>query len=126
MDTNALYALFAANVYSVSPAVRTDLNAAPLPGPEWSVILNRSTATGFMARAYKNATTGEVVVAYAETTSENWLDWATGNVPAAAGLPAPQVAEAAQFYLDVLQLQPNADITFTGHSLGGGRASLMA
>ncbi|MFN8750717.1 MAG: lipase family protein, partial [Betaproteobacteria bacterium] len=49
------------------------------------------------------------------------------NLPAASGLTlAAQVVDAARFYLDVRKTYPGADVSFTGHSLGGGLASLMA
>jgi putative lipase involved disintegration of autophagic bodies len=34
----------------------------------------------------------------------------------------PQLAEAARYYQDIKRLYPNANISFTGHSLGGGLA----
>ena len=37
-----------------------------------------------------------------------------------------QIVDAARFYLDVYNANPNAGISFTGHSLGGGLAALMA
>ncbi|WP_429002372.1 lipase family protein [Xanthomonas euvesicatoria] len=84
-----------------------------------------------MARAYRNASTGEVVVAYAGTTLEEGQvldDWITGNVPAGVGGFSQQVFEAIEFYLSVLSLPgvDQAKTSFTGHSLGGGLASLMA
>ncbi|MXV07540.1 hypothetical protein DYQ95_10425 [Xanthomonas sp. LMG 9002] len=81
-----------------------------------------------MARAYQNQETGEVVVSYSGTTTESYADWYTGNLPAGKGVYSPQVYEAAAFYLEVLELDgvDPAKISFTGHSLGGGLASLMA
>jgi hypothetical protein len=85
-------------------------------------------ASGFMARAYQRG--NEIVIAYAGTTDEagaESLDWINGNVPAAAGYSlAPQVLQAALFYQEVKRLNPSASISFTGHSMGGGLAGLMA
>ena len=53
-------------------------------------------------------------------------DWPNGNAAAFGEELAIQVAEAAKFYLELRRLNPTATITFTGHSMGGGLASLMA
>lgn len=128
-DSEKAYAQFAANVYASAnndvngnPLVRSKLNALPLPGPEWTKISERVTGSGFMAKAFRNSETGEVVVSYAGTTQENLLDWILGNVPAGVGVYSVQVEEAIAFYLDVLKIQNVAasSVTFTGHSLGGG------
>jgi len=132
---SAVYALLAANVYgatnndaSGTPRVRSELNTLPLPSTDWVVIAERVSASGFMARAYRDVSTGKVVIAYAGTTDETNMDWSTGNIPAATGLVSEQVVEAAEFYMDVLNSPygQSAEISFTGHSLGGGLASLMA
>lgn len=132
---SAIYALLAANVYGATnndsqgePLVRSEINTLPLPSDDWVVIAERVSASGFMSRAYKNVSTGEVVIAYAGTTGESGMDWLSGNIPAGTGYPSPQVVEAAEFYLDVLNSPDgqSAQISFTGHSLGGGLASLMA
>ena len=48
------------------------------------------------------------------------------NVPAALGMTSAQVVEAAALVIETLGANPGATITFTGHSLGGGLASVMA
>ena len=131
-EMETAYALLAANVYGVTnndenglPRDRSDRNTLPLPGPGWSIINERRLDSGYMARAYRGPS-GQVVISYAGTTS-GIEDWVTGNIPAGGGLLALQVIQASQFYLDVLNSEgPLTDITFTGHSLGGGLASLMA
>lgn len=129
MPTNPQYAIFfAANAYAESTNVVNPANAIPPPAG-WAVVGGKDlTETGFLARAYKNTTLGtnEIVIAFAGTTSENGEDWFNGNFPGAAGdRLAPQIVDAAKFYLDVIAANPTATITFTGHSLGGGIASLM-
>ena len=48
------------------------------------------------------------------------------NIPAGLGLPNAQVRQAIEFVSDVMAAAPvGAQIQFTGHSLGGGLASLM-
>ncbi|MGV7188957.1 lipase family protein [Xanthomonas axonopodis] len=130
-----IYAQLAANVYAATnndadgnPRIRSERNALPLPGLEWIQIAEHVTGSGFMAKAFRNSETGEVVVSYAGTTEENMLDWVFGNIPAGTGYYSVQVEEAIVFYLNVLKIQgvDNSSVTFTGHSLGGGLASLMA
>jgi len=134
MPTQTEYALFAANVYGSKDlgftgdlaTVRHPNNALPIPDG-WTALGAPKVVTwdGFMAQAYQRG--NEIVISYAGTTDEDKLDWLAGNVPAATGeVLAPQVFDAAAFYLDVLKANPGATFSFTGHSLGGGLASLMA
>ncbi|WNH43153.1 MULTISPECIES: putative Ig domain-containing protein [Xanthomonas] len=131
-DLQLDYARLSANVYGAKASVRSPLNTLQIP-EKWHQLdmPERVLDSGFMARAYQNEETGEVVIAYAGTTKEEGAelsDWATGNIPAGAGIYSAQVYEAAAFYLDVLKM-PGVDkskVSFTGHSLGGGLASLMA
>jgi len=131
MTTTIEYALFSANVYgnkneitASDDSVRTTWNTLPVPDG-WTVLDQEFQRDGFMATAYQRGS--EIVISYAGTTDEDSLDWITGNVPAGTGATlAPQVLDAARFYLDVRAVNPGATISFTGHSLGGGLASLMA
>ncbi|WDM74727.1 hypothetical protein ACCQ13_16030 [Xanthomonas sp. NCPPB 1638] len=130
-DSEKAYAQLAANVYAASnndvngnPLIRSELNALPLPGPEWTKISERVTGSGFMGKAFRNSETGEVVVSYAGTTQENLMDWIFGNIPAGAGVYSTQVEQAMAFYLEVLRIPGVADtsVTFMCHSLGWGGA----
>jgi Ca2+-binding RTX toxin-like protein len=82
-----------------------------------------------MGRAYRNTVTDEIVIAYAGTQFESVPDWTEGNLPGAVGdRLGGQILNAARTYLDLIA-RPDVDaskISFTGHSLGGGLASLMA
>jgi len=115
--TNIDYELLSLNVYDASVKNKTPV----LDG--WTQLVWQSDdVLGFSAGAYRNG--GEVVIAYAGTNET--LDWLSGN-SAALGLPAAQVFDAMRFYLDVKAANPDAtSFSFTGHSLGGGLASLMA
>ncbi len=131
MPTTLEYALMAANSYAESENVVDPNNEIPASAG-WTRFDGRDLAnSGFLARAYRNST-GEIVISFGGTTFEGGTadqlrDWLKGNVPAAAGVTlARQVVDAARFYLDVLAANPGANISFTGHSLGGGLASLMA
>lgn len=86
----ALYALLSANVYGTTnngpggaPLVRSERNTLPLPSSDWVVIAERISSSGFMARAYREISTGKVVVAYAGTTDESHMDWFSGNIRSA-------------------------------------------
>lgn len=134
MPTPIDYTLFAANSYSTSDDVVSPANRIPIPDG-WTIIdvagnPGVNTITSFLARAYKNDATGEIVIAYAGTTSEEGmktLDWTNGNIPGTSGMSlGEQIVDAAMFYLDVRKANPDAAFSFTGHSLGGGLASLMA
>ena len=125
MVTTLEYSLFSANVYGNSRDVRAEQNILAAPDG-WTALEPRLVLPdGFMATAYQRG--NEIVISYAGTTDESPLDWINGKLPAATGAwLAPQVFDAAKFYLDVLAANPTANISFTGHSLGGGLASLMA
>lgn len=119
MATLNEYAQFASAVYK-----KTLANTLPIP-PDWTPLIWEPKAiSGFSAGAYKKG--NEIVIAYTGTNGELLLDFATGNLPAAAGLPSGQVLAAMEFYMAVRDANPGAHISFTGHSLGGGLASLMA
>ena len=95
----------------------------------WTEILSDSNL-GFSAAAYRNTATGEIVIAYkgTDTLVKNAaVDWFAGNIPTGLlGIGSTQLLDAALFYQAVKTANPNANITFTGHSLGGGLASLMS
>ncbi len=118
------YALLSARVYNTSETneifVPTGWTELPQPVD--------NGFTGLYARAYRNNATGEIVIAFRGTNttiSEGTLqDWAT-NLSAGLGIPNGQVAQAMQFYPSI-KAQYGSNISFTGHSLGGGIASLMA
>jgi VCBS repeat-containing protein len=134
MPGNRDYALFAANAYAASDLDVNPVNEIRLPSG-WSAIESvDNVVTGFSARAYRNEATREIVIAYAGTSVAGTLgqqsrDWLYGNLKAGTGASLPQqVTNAAEFYLDVANASANAgyDISLTGHSLGGGLASLIS
>ena len=104
------YALFAANAYAATgrgpSSVVSNNNEIPIK-VGWTTIVNGvNNTSGFLARAYKNDVTGDIVIAYAGTTFEDGmksLDWTNGNLPGASGLAlGEQVVDAAKFYLGIL------------------------
>jgi len=80
---------------------------------------------GFEGAAYKRG--NEIVISYAGTygdISDLGPDWRT-NIALAGGNIADQLYQAAKYYLAIRRSNPSAEITLTGHSLGGGLAALV-
>ncbi|MFA6283953.1 MAG: lipase family protein [Desulfurivibrionaceae bacterium] len=89
--------------------------------------------SGFEAVSFFNgpdlAHSTEIVISYAGTYDKDLTgDW-VANVNLATGLGSAQLLQAAEYYLQVkaqiTAANPNATITLTGHSLGGGLAALV-
>ncbi|HZO52290.1 MAG TPA: Mbeg1-like protein, partial [Bryobacteraceae bacterium] len=120
MVTAQDYALLALRVYD-----RIDTNKGPLPDG-WIELSYRvdDPETGFSAGAYQNAA-GELVISFTGTNQDKWTDFEYANIPAAAGLPSFQVTQAIE-YVSAIRASFSGPLSFTGHSLGGGLASLMA
>ncbi len=103
---------------------------AVTPPSGWTQVIgyNRDdpNGSGFGARVFRNASTGEYVVAFRGSDAE-WNDWTGANLALATGDRALQLEQAlwliADMQKDGISL---SDVTFTGHSLGGGLATLAA
>lgn len=76
--------------------------------------------SGFEAVSFVKGS--EIVISFAGTNFELAADWTQANVPLAFGLLGTQLIDAAKYYLEIKAQNPNANITLTGHSLGGGLA----
>ena len=130
MPSTPEYALMAANAYAVKSNVTSIQNEISLPIAWRSLNIDAiNDSTGFTARAYKSNAANEIVIAYTGTTKEpdGASDWTNGNIPGATGWSlAKQLLDAAKFYLDVRKANQGAEIRLTGHSLGGGLASLIS
>ena len=120
MIADEIYAQLANRVY-----MRTQANRAETPAG-WDEVryIGNDQSSGFSAGVYQNG--DDIVIAYTGTNEGQLLDWATTNFAAALSIPSAQVVDAMTLYLQTKQQYPNANISFTGHSLGGGLASLMA
>ncbi|PGN51208.1 lipase [Bacillus cereus] len=95
--------------------------------------------TGFAAYAFKDKTTGEIVISYvgtedgtdAKTDGEIGIHNITGANKIALGdwnedLAVKQYDQGDLFYMKIRQNNPDTEISVTGHSLGGGIADTVA
>jgi Ca2+-binding RTX toxin-like protein/pimeloyl-ACP methyl ester carboxylesterase len=136
MNPEAAYALLAADAYR--DARKSENNYAPVP-PGWTELKDYAISgsgdsaqlpgSGFSARVYRGPG-NEIVISYAGTQfggsgAGQAGDWLAGNAPLAFGLYAQQAVTAAELYQRV-RAELGSNITFTGHSLGGGLAAMMA
>ena len=105
---------------------RADKNQTPIP-EGWDEIHKpvNDFITGFSVGVYKSKNGDEIVIAFTGTDEERYVDHVFGNI-AIIGLPAAQVFQGAKFAMQIMEENHGAKIRFTGHSLGGGLASVMA
>ena len=106
-------------------AARANINRFPLPAGWSEIVLSYvQRPSGFKAVSFERGS--EIVISFAGTNFTDVSDWTEANVPLAFGNLATQLVDAARYYLEVKAANPGATISFTGHSLGGGLAALMA
>lgn len=85
---------------------------------------------GFVAKVFKNETSGEIVISYSGTElsdgpvnfftdAVNDLHMVVRNIPS-------QAHDALAVYYAIREKYPNAKITLTGHSLGGSLVQIVA
>ncbi|MBS0419786.1 MAG: DUF2974 domain-containing protein [Proteobacteria bacterium] len=99
---------------------RSAQNRAPLPTGATVLDHYSDRKTGFEATVYSYA--GKTVIAYAGTLPGT-IDFMS-DASLSFGITDDQLKQAAEFYESAKQTY-GGDIVFTGHSLGGGLASLM-
>jgi len=117
MVTDIDYAQMAGAAYVSN---RSKVNRFPIPAGWNSLPLHPTNPSGFEAVSFKRG--NEIVISFAGTN--NKLDW-IANSGLATGFGSEQLYQAAVYYLQVKALYPDAEISFTGHSLGGGLAALL-
>ncbi len=123
-------ALFSLRVYDDGVVNQENLPTNP---PSWEKLANPlPTTDGFAYGVFRNTATNEVVIAYRGTDgAAGMMGWDGGNnIGLYAGFAASQAKQAAAVYANVLQAYgadaAGSNISFTGHSLGGGLASIMS
>ena len=119
-------ALMAGVAYRSTRDIR---NRFPVP-QGWNSFNHRALPGGFEAISFTNGT--RIVISFAGTGpgllpgSPGFVDW-IANSDLARGSMSSQLVQAALYYLEVKAANPPGTvISFTGHSLGGGLAALMA
>ena len=115
MATVLEYMKFSLNVYSASTA---NLIGVPLgwTRTDWQPDM----PSGFSAGTFVKG--NDVIISYTGTNGGlDYLNWGIGG-----GLPLTQIYDAIDYFFAAKAAHPGKNITFTGHSLGGGLASLMA
>ncbi len=125
-------ALMAGRAYEFT---RNPRNKIPTPDG-WSLMKPEKTdsngfeAVSFVRQGTTLKTSPEIVISFAGTDPDNSNPFTTAdgktNKALSDGRWTEQLLQAARYYLDIKAVNPNAAITFTGHSLGGGLAALMA
>lgn len=123
MITTLEYALMAGGSYV---STRAEINRFPTPAGWTERIQDRRTIaqSGFEATYFQKGT--EIVISYAGTDPGDLAGDVAADLALAAGYLSNQLRQAADYYLQIKAANPGAHISFTGHSLGGGLASLMA
>lgn len=130
MITKEIATVLALRVYDQQPIISENL---PLEPQGWVKLTNPLPATdGFAYGVFRNATTNEVVISYRGTDGLKGMMGADGanNIGLTLGQATSQAVQAAKVYAKVLELYGSdasgSNISFTGHSLGGGLAGVMA
>ena len=120
MATELEYALMAGAAYF---STRAPINQFPVPTGWTQLGTSLDNSSGFEAVAFQQG--NNIVISYAGTypgVADITADGLLG-----LGYWSAQLGEAAAYYLGLRQIYgSSATISFTGHSLGGGLASLMA
>jgi Lipase (class 3) len=119
MATTQEYALLSLYVYDVT---NKRLNRPNLPVGWTALELHPDNVLGFSYGIFQRSGTGEIVLAYTGTNEK--VDWVS-NITAGSGLPSWQVSNAALVCQQV-KAKYGSNITLSGHSLGGGLASIMS
>ena len=129
MISKELAALMALRVYE--QGINIPDNFPEFPYQDWVKIdISLPVTDGFAYGVFKNG--NEIVISYRGTDgAAGMMGWdGASNVGLAFGSATSQAIQAAKVYAKVLELYPanpqGSNISFTGHSLGGGLAGIMS
>ena len=122
-----IYAQLANRVYDRKEIVNKMTLPEGITELKW---MDDNPSTGFSAGVYR-AEGNKIIISFTgSNTGDHFLgmagDFAVANVPLGLGLNSPQLIQAAVLVLETMRKYPDAEISFTGHSLGGGLTSIMA
>lgn len=119
MATTQEYALLSLYVYKA----KEDKNRPNLPSGWTRLEYQPDNSLGLSYGVFKRDATGEIVLAFSGTNN-NAGDFQS-DLAGPIGLPAWQISNAALAYQQTKE-KYGSNITLSGHSLGGGLASVMA
>ncbi|WP_096696131.1 hypothetical protein [Polaromonas sp. AER18D-145] len=122
MASKEVAAQLALYVYNVT---RNLENRPELPDGWARLEYHPDDAIGFSYGVFQNSATGEVVVSFTGTNEKQVADFLLANLPAGVGLSSLQVNAAARVAANAISTYGASNVTFAGHSLGGGLASIM-
>ena len=89
----------------------------------WQELTSFSANNGFQAIVYKNG--NNIAISYRGTDTPK--DFILSDIPMGTKILLPvQYKNANEVYKQIKQMYPNANITLTGHSLGGSLAQLIS
>ncbi|SDY89523.1 Ca2+-binding protein, RTX toxin-related [Collimonas sp. OK242] len=134
----AIYAILSAAAYNDNRGVPNQIVDSSLP-PGWTPVTNvpapsdtsnNGLSSGFSASSYQNG--GDIIIAFEGTdfligsnNGQTAAD-ALADIGLGSGFGSSQLILAALYYEQVKAANPGANITFTGHSLGAGLASILS
>lgn len=114
-------------VYNIQRDAEQD-NRPLLPSTDWVRLeYQPDNSLGFSYGVFQNTATHEIVVSFTGSNEKLAVDFLGTNIPAGLGLSGLQINQAAAVANRIINAYGAQNhVTFTGHSLGGGLASVMA